>query len=356
MIGRLRAAWDDSRRTAVHRRGTNPISRVEWFEFVDRVDAQVVDKINALPTRETIRKAVDQIRADLRTDRARNGHIVATGLDEVFSKTAPEADDSFPDKPLDKFIAAQNAQTEKYAAEYQEFLRLRRPSTVDESTDGRPDFTEVGTPDSSDAAQGRAFTEAVTARIAHDEHMLAIVHLFGLAMRGDTALRSAAYAFIAANPHVRLKLTDHAKQGGKCSVDDLGVRLTGADPLVEEGDGFERDDGVLGNQVLDGLHDSSPSAGDAGAHSVGEGEVAGVETAAPVTDATDVFAGPGLFRFDGTQVHAAEPATPDDVSRAGLDDLTRQIADYLEVLHDQGNSWSTIARLTRHVFTTPSDT
>lgn len=405
MIGRLRAAWDDSRRAANTRRGSNPMSREEWFELQDRITNLITGEslsihltdyrrhierciesqfrlheartrsdepltrsdveaiaVNAAgdligkaflgstspdapntvarkvtgvlqtddgdrvvrewnpethehtATRRTgmtpilgdgpitraeataigaeIKEKLDELLASkyahTRPDNgAADGHIVATGLDEVFSKTAPETDDSFPDKPLAKFIAAQNAQTEKYAAEYQEFLRLRRPSTVDESTDGRPDFTEVRTPDSSDAAQDRAFTEAVTARIAHDEHMLAIVHLFGLAMRGDTALRSAAYAFIAANPHVRLKLTDHAKQGGKCSVDDLGVRLTGADPLIEEGDGLERDDGVLGNQVLDGLHNASPSVGDAGAHSVGEGEVAGVETAAPVTDATD---------------------------------------------------------------------
>lgn len=422
MIGRIRAAWDDSRRAANTRRGSNPMSREEWFELQDRIANLITGEslsIHLTDYRRHIERCIESqfrlheahTRSDepltrgdveaiavnaagdligkaflgsasptapetnsrtvtgvLRTDDSdgvvrewnpetyehtatrrtgmtpilydgpitraeataigaeikekldellaskyahtrpdtgaadgqgpdkgdnadRVGHIVATGLDDVFSrlfpKTSTETDDSFPDAPLDKFIAAQNTQTAKFAAEYQEFLRLRRPSADHGDTAARPDFTEVGAPDSSDAAQDRAFTEAVTARIAHDEHMLAIVHLFGLAMRGDTALRSAAYAFIAANPHARLKLTDHAKQGGKCSVDDLGVRVTGADPLVEEGDGFERDDCVLGDQVLDGLHDSSPSADDGGAHSVGEGEVAGVETAAPVTDATD---------------------------------------------------------------------
>lgn len=93
-------------------------------------------------------------------------------------------------------------------------------------------------------------------------------------------------------------------------------------------------------------HGNSPSVRDAGAHSVGEGEVAGVETAAPVTDATDVFAGPGLFRYDGTQAHSAEPSQPTAT--------TRQIAEVLEELHNQGNSWSEIASKTRRIFTAPA--
>lgn len=476
MIGRIRAAWDDSRRAANTRRGSNPMSREEWFELQDRianlitgeslsihltdyrrhierciesqfrlheartrsdepltrgdVEAIAVNAAGDLigkaflgsasptapdtnsrtvtgvlrtddgdgvvrewnpetyehtATRRTgmtpilgdgpitrdeataigaeIKEKLDELLAskyahtrpdtDKGDDADRVGHIVATGLDDVFSrvfpKTSTEADDSFPDAPLDKFIAAQNAQTEKYAAEYQEFLRLRRPSADHGDTDARLDFTEVGAPNSSDAAQDRAFTEAVTARIAHDEHMLAIVHLFGLAMRGDTALRSAAYAFIAANPHARLKLTDHAKQGGKCSVDDLGVRVVGdeiagsgvagspdlglkrSDTPLESREGLHQESiGELGHRVGVGLsaamlkcvdetvaefgsdpelgrnsdrgvvsevgglaHETSPSVGDARAHSVGEGEVAGVETAAPVTDATDSPVDPG---------------------------------------------------------------
>ncbi len=37
MIGRFRAAWDDSRRAANTRRGSNPMSREEWFELQDRI-------------------------------------------------------------------------------------------------------------------------------------------------------------------------------------------------------------------------------------------------------------------------------------------------------------------------------
>lgn len=115
----------------------------------------------------------------------------------------------------------------------------------------------------TDATHQEALASALRDRIAHDEHMLAIVHLFGLAVRGDDATRDAAHAFIAANQHLRFKLTDHAKQGGKCTVDDLGVRLTITDPRVESVDGFECDGGFLRNEMHDGLHDSSPSVGDA---------------------------------------------------------------------------------------------
>lgn len=478
MIGRIRAAWDDSRRAANTRRGSNPMSREEWFELQDRIANLITGEslsIHLTDYRRHIERCIESqfrlheahTRSDepltrgdveaiavnaagdlivqaflgsasptapetnsrtvtgvLRTDDSdgvvrewnpetyehtatrrtgmtpilydgpitraeataigaeikekldellaskyahtrpdtgaadgqgpdkgdnadRVGHIVATGLDDVFSrlfpKTSTETDDSFPDAPLDKFIAAQNTQTAKFAAEYQEFLRLRRPSADHGDTAARPDFTEVGAPDSSDAAQDRAFTEAVTARIAHDEHMLAIVHLFGLAMRGDTALRSAAYAFIAANPHVHLRLTDHAKQGGKCSVDDLGVRIVDdeiagsgvagspdlglkrSDTPLKSREGLHQESiGELGHRIGVGLsaamlkcvdetvaefgsdpelgrnsdrgvvrevgglaHETSPSADGGGAHSVGAGEVTGVETAAPVTDATD---------------------------------------------------------------------
>ncbi|NHP15301.1 hypothetical protein G8767_17240 [Rhodococcus sp. IC4_135] len=66
-----------------------------------------------------------------------------------------------------------------------------------------------------------------------------------------------------------------------------------------------------------------------------------------MTDATDVFAGPGLFRFDGAQAHTAEPSK-------SVATITRQIAEVLEELHNQGNSWREIASKTRRIFTAPA--
>ncbi|KDQ02234.1 hypothetical protein EN35_14235 [Rhodococcus qingshengii] len=67
-----------------------------------------------------------------------------------------------------------------------------------------------------------------------------------------------------------------------------------------------------------------------------------------MTDATDVFAGPGLFRYDGSQAHtAAHTAANEALTRQAM---TRQIGDYLSELHRQGESWHQMARLILHVF------
>lgn len=118
---------------------------------------------------------------------------------------------------------------------------------------------------------------------------------------------------------------------------DVGLRKLGDGQVIGNG----------GSHV-ELAHKSSPSADDGGAHSVGEGEVTGVETAAPVTDATDVFTGPGLFRYDGSQAHtAAHTAANEAATRQAM---TRQIGDYLSELHRQGESWHQMARLILHVF------
>ncbi|KAB2583976.1 hypothetical protein BS297_17675 [Rhodococcus erythropolis] len=127
--------------------------------------------------------------------------------------------------------------------------------------------------------------------------------------------------------------------------DDVSVSTRPDEHLVGVGDedGLElgrRRNGPVG-------HSASPSI-DGGHRTVGEGSVAGVETAAPVTDATDVFAGPGLFRYDGSQAHAAEHAAADEA--ATWQAMTRQIGDYLAELHRQGESWHQMARLILHVF------
>ncbi|MDV8006778.1 hypothetical protein [Rhodococcus sp. IEGM 1318] len=67
-----------------------------------------------------------------------------------------------------------------------------------------------------------------------------------------------------------------------------------------------------------------------------------------MTDATDAFAGPGLFRHDGMQAHTAEHTAADDAATRQA--MTRQIGDYLAELHRQGESWHQMARLILHVF------
>lgn len=115
--------------------GDGPITRAE----ATAIGAEIKEKLDELLASKYAHARPDTDKGD---DAGRVGHIVATGLDDVFSrvfpKTSTEADDSFPDAPLDKFIAAQNAQTEKYAAEYQEFLGLRRPTAEDDEAKATP--------------------------------------------------------------------------------------------------------------------------------------------------------------------------------------------------------------------------
>ena len=279
MIGWLRAAWDDSRRAAYTRRGSNPMSREEWFDLHD-VISKLDAKIRQLPDLDTQRKLFDLYgKKDVYTC-----DVYTNDLDEYLDAVGVAS----------PFTDAQEARI--------------RELVLDETN--------------------RAWKEATK-------------DLLGPANSAELGLKLSE------------PVEQDREQGGGLLM-GAGALRSGSESIPRDGLG---DDELVGDVSTECVgHDSSPSAADGGAHSVGDGQVAGVETAAPVTDATAVFAGPGLFRFDGTQVHVAEPATPDDVSRAGLDDLTRQIADYLEVLYDQDNSWSTIARLTRHVFTTPSDT
>lgn len=74
--------------------------------------------------------------------------------------------------------------------------------------------------------------------------------------------------------------------------------------------------GVLAGAVV--AHESSPPCGGADAHSVGDRLVTGVETAAPVTDATN-------------------------------EEIT-DLANLLEEFHERGESWLTMAKTARHIF------
>lgn len=420
MIGRIRAAWDDSRRVANTRRGTNPMSREEWFELQDRIANLVTGEsmsIHLTDYRRHIERCIEsqfrlheaRTRSDepltrsdveaiavnaagdligkaflgsasptapesnsrtvtgvLRSDDGdgdvrewnsetyehtatrRTGmtpilgdgpithaeasalaaelkekldellaskyahtrpatdaadgqgpdkgaeRIIATGFDEVFAKTAPEADNTFPDQPLDKFIAAQKAQIEKRAAEYQEFLALRRPSAVRDETGAPPDLAEIG------KAYGQALADALIGPIksspqadvraaVRDELNGLLMGLNGFLSLGipvDRRLRRSH------DPLVRSHLDSLPLSDDSDRVTEL---LEGFGEFVERrigrtslrvGGGEPRHGGVSDGIDSESAHDSSPSADDGGAHSVGDGQVAGVETAAPVTDAT----------------------------------------------------------------------
>lgn len=528
MIGRLRAAWDDSRRAANTRRGSNPMSREEWFELQDRIANLVTGEslsIHLTDYRRHIERCIESqfrlheartrsdepltrsdveaiavnaagdligkaflgsasptapdtnsrtVTGDLQTDdgdgvvrewnpetyehtatrrtgimfigdgpltRAdaaalgaeikeklddllaskyartrpdevddpdRAGRIIAKGFDEVFSKVAPTAGE-----PLDKFIAAQNAQAEKLAAEYQEFLALRRPPAAPASGatgcgSGAGCSAQVvlaGHVVDLTLEQNAVFgTLRVTVHLPGEPVWRTIVHpslgngdgnqvlpthdlpvdksLGGQGESEGTAsvgtLEGAGGLLGHTPAHASAASLEERVSGsgvvhesehgegpagsGHCGADGgereeahrVRPQCQGNDdvPVTVGPDvelvGIGNENGLEFGRGGDGPfgHSASPSI-DGGHRTVGEGEVAGVETAAPVTDATDVFAGPGLFRYDGSQAHTAEPSQPTTTT-------TRQIAEVLEELHNQGNSWREIASKTRHIFTAPA--
>lgn len=261
MIGWLRAAWDDSRRAAYSRRGSNPMSREEWFDLHD-VIGKLDSKVSRLPDLDTQRKLFDLYRTkDVTTD----------GLDEYL--------DAIGIAP--PFTDAQEARIREHGDEL-----IRSVGNLIAGffgVDGaKAESTSAETADSKEDA-----LDAERRHQVHTDHALALAHLLGLKLRGGPAARAAINAFVRDHKNFRFQLTDYAKQGGQCGVDNLGIRLIPKDPRVDIVDGVASADGIVGDVVRDGLHDVSPSVGDVGAHSVGEGAVAGVETAAPVTDATD---------------------------------------------------------------------
>ena len=266
MIGWLRAAWDDSRRAAYSRRGSNPMSREEWFELHDLI-SKLDSKISQLPDLDTLRKLFDLYR----TKDVYTNDVYTNDLDEYLDAigvTAP-------------FTDAQEARIREHGDELIKSVGNLIAGFF--GGDGvKAESTSAETADSEEDA-----LDAERRHQVHTDHALALAHLLGLRLRAGPADRAAINAFVRNHKDFRFQLTDYAKQGGQCGVDNLGIRLIPKDPLVDIVDGVASADGIVGNVVRDGLHDSSPSADDAGAHSVGEGEVAGVETAAPVTDATD---------------------------------------------------------------------
>lgn len=271
MIDRLRAAWDDSRRAAYSRRGSNPMSREEWFELHD--------KIYELPTAEQLRRELDHLAKVISLRAPQDSPPIGQDAADWLVGALGLNDDS----PA-PFTDAQEARIREHGNELIESVGnlIARVFGVDgvqaEFTVGEAGGSEE---DSSDAARRSRETDEAC------EHMVALGHLLGLKIRGDASTRAAINDFVAVHKDFRFQLTDDVKQGGKCNLEDFGILLIPKDKSVEIVDGLESHGGVVGDGVQDGLHDSSPSVVDAGAHSVGAGEVAGVETAAPVTDATD---------------------------------------------------------------------
>lgn len=247
MIGWLRAAWDDSRRAAYTRRGSNPMSREEWFDLHD-VIGKLDSKISQLPDLDTQRKLFDLYRKkDVYTS-----DVYTNDLDEYLDAVGVAA----------PFTDAQEARI--------------RELVLDETN--------------------RAWKDAWQSTLGAAG---LVGQLPGLASGGG--VRGAARSELDDERSAR---SDEEDDVAQIPGDGVFQGLSGADDVSGGIDDVLRsinrylerlttdmDDrtGVVGHRHFDArtAHGgSSPSVGDAGAHSVGEGEVAGVETAAPVTDAT----------------------------------------------------------------------
>lgn len=97
-------------------------------------------------------------------------------------------------------------------------------------------------------------------------------HLMGVSFSPDQATREAALALSTLLPILDLELTDSAKQPGQCNVNDLGVRLAASDHVVDAIELITRDGGVVRQVVRNLLHSASPSVGESGDLTVGDGQ------------------------------------------------------------------------------------
>ncbi|AUS33874.1 hypothetical protein C1M55_24095 [Rhodococcus qingshengii] len=304
MIGRMRAAWDEAGRLANHRRGTNPMTRDEWKSAEIR-QGEILAHVEAL----------GELGPDL---------LVAMKLQREFFDGLRKVLNG-EGQVSDTLVLGESV------ALHGVVLSLLRVLAGGIETHSKSPSSK------GDVVDGAHLTRDDAEAIA-GEVVRKVGNLLGFTPGLDRVEPSLK---VGQSVHQRLR-----REPGNFEAVHSGVGLAEGDHLRDNafGDGEFFGDGAPEIKVA---QDASPSVGDAGAHSVGEGEVAGVETAAPVTDATGVFAGPGLFRFDGSQAHTAEPSK----SAAAT---TRQIAEVLEELHNQGNSWREIASKTRRIFTAPA--
>lgn len=348
MIGRIRAAWDESGRMSNHRRGSNPMTRDEW-----------------------------------KSAELRQGDILAHV--EVLAKINPELLSAVKRTRdlLDSLSELRNCEREVLDA-----LVLRHGIRVHRESVGLLCCLTcaVETHESSPSADGAGAHSVGDREAAGDETA-------SPAANASPAERNSTGCFDQGDGNTGGKQQGVSLSVGfgdrqQCSLTGLAETLQSIERILRGRLGERVDDPVVLDSVL-GLigHETSPSADVGGAHSVGDGQVAGVETAAPVTDATT---GPQKWTagviLGGHNVAVTLRSTPvafhdslveltaqgvglvckatrieprlDAVSNVPPepDDMTRQIGDVLEELHNQGNSWREIASKTRRIFTAPAST
>jgi len=121
-------------------------------------------------------------------------------------------------------------------------------------------------------------------------------HLMGLSFSDNPETRDASLILSSLSSlEVGFELTERAKDPSKCSVDDLGVRLAAPDHVIEALDGLSRHASLFGKVVRNLVHETSPSVDGGSNPTVGDGQVAGVETAAPATDANKITVTPEVI-------------------------------------------------------------
>ncbi len=129
-----------------------------------------------------------------------------------------------------------------------------------------------------------------------DAHQAVVAsHLMGVSFSPDQATRDAALALLALLPILDLELTDSAEQPGQCNVNDLGVRLSAPDHVVDALELITRDSGIVRQVVRNLLHSASPSVGEFGDSTVGDGQAAEGE---PRSSAAAPPAGPQVIRIN----------------------------------------------------------
>lgn len=179
-------------------------------------------------------------------------------------------------------------------------------------------------------------TETTSTLRQSTQHAVALGHLMGVSLEApDQTTRLVARLIARVAPAGSLYLADGAQEPRECNVNDIGVRLTAGDHFVQMPNESAGDTALFGDVVLKRLHNSSPYADDAGAHSVGDGPGAGDASANPATEVTDPHIS---ARYDS-------PLNAIAVSVGGADDLyfdrdaTFLLIDELRAaLHDQAKN------------------
>lgn len=167
-----------------------------------------------------------------------------------------------------------------------------------------PITTYVPVPDANPVADAERVAAEIGASVkdlgpAYGREARAVVvssHLMGLSFSDNPETRDASLILSSLSSlEVGFELTESAKDPSKCSVDDLGVRLAAPDHVIEALDGLSRHASLFGKVVRNLVHETSPSVDGGSNPTVGDGQVAGVEKAAPATDATKITVTPEVI-------------------------------------------------------------